>query len=73
MDVVIAYERVQVLSPRMNFLGRFSIKKIAFVAFVLSLLVNVPVNVGRELQKKAFRIESNKTTILRTYGKIICI
>ena len=69
MDIVIAYERVQMLCPKLNILGRFSILKIAFMAFVFSVLVNLPGNVGREIQEQAFRIDSNVTTVLSAYGK----
>jgi hypothetical protein len=69
MDIVITYERVQIIVPKMNILAKFSILKISSVAFVFSVLVNIPVNVAREVQEQVFRIDSNETIILRYFSK----
>jgi len=66
---VITYERVQIIVPKMNILAKFSILKISSVAFVFSVLVNIPVNVAREVQEQVFRIDSNETIILRYFSK----
>jgi len=66
---VITYERVQIIVPKMNIFAKFSIIKIASVAFVFSVLVNIPVNVAREVQEQVFRIDSNETIILRYFSK----
>jgi len=73
MDIVITYERVQMIFPKMIILAKFSILKIASVAFVFSVLVNIPVNVAREVHEQVFRIDSNETIILRYLSKNFCI
>jgi len=66
---VITYERVQIIVPKMIILAKFSIITISSVAFVFSVLVNIPVNVAREVQEQVFRIDSNETIILRYFSK----
>jgi len=73
MDIVITYERVQMICPKMNILAKFSILIIASVAFIFSVLVNIPVNVAREAHEQVFRIDSNETIILRYLSKNFCI
>ena len=44
MDIIITYERIQMLCPKVNILNKLSIRKIEFVAFVFSFIVNLPAN-----------------------------
>ena len=69
MDIYIVYSRIQVLYPKWKFLVKTSINKIALVMIIFCVLVNVPINLGRQVIKTTFRIESNATTTLETYGK----
>ncbi len=69
MDIVIAFEWIEILFPRVNILRRFSILKISFVAFVFSVLVNFPVNIVRAVEKQQFKMDSNETITLSAYGK----
>jgi len=69
MDIVITYERVQMICPKMNILTKFSILKIASVAIVFSFFVNIPADFGKGVEEQIFRIDSNETVILRYLSK----
>ena len=69
IDVYIVFSRIQVLYPKLKFLAKASIYKIALTITVFSVFLNIPINMGRQVTKVPFKIESNETTILETIGK----
>ncbi len=70
MDIFILYGRIQMLSSKLELFSKVSVYKIAIIIVIFSMIVNIPINLGRQVIKVPFRIESNVTSVLEAYGKI---
>jgi len=70
MDIFILYGRIQMLVPRLKFLSKVSVYKVAMMLAVFSCVINLPINLSRQAFKSELKIDSNATTVLYSYGKI---
>ncbi len=69
LNSFMVYSRVQVLHTRLKFLAKTSIFKIIFFIFIFCVILNIPINLGRSVINRSFKIQSNFTTIVGSYGK----
>jgi len=70
MDIFILYGRIQMLVPRLKFLSKVSLYKVAVFLAFFSCVINLPINMSRQAFKSELKIDSNSTTVLYSYGKI---
>jgi len=70
MDMLIVYTRIQMLYPRLTFLAKVSVYKISAVILLICVVVNMPINLGKQVVKERFNLGSNTTLVLETYGCI---
>ncbi len=70
MDIFISYGRIQMLYPKLKFMAKASVYKIAALLLFSCCLVNIPTIISRQNFKVEFKIDSNATTSLYTFGKI---
>ncbi len=70
MDLVIVYDRIQILYPMPKFVGSLKINTMVLTGLLFTIVINIPINIGRRVVEVPFRIESNTTTILLAYGKV---
>ena len=68
MDIMLVYSRIELLTNKFKFVAKTSVKKITLAILAFSVLINIPINLGRQVTKLPFRIESNETIYLETYG-----
>ncbi len=71
LDIFIVYGRIQVLCPKLKFLGKICAYKISVLIIVLSILINLPPNLGRQLDKLTLNLEKNQTLFLSKYGNTL--
>jgi len=69
MDIFISYGRIQMLYPKLKLMAKTSVYKISTFLLVLCCFVNIPTIISRQNIKVEFRIDSNTTTVLYTFGK----
>jgi len=70
MDIYISYGRIQMLYPKLKFMAKASVYKIAALLLFFCCLVNIPTVISRQNFKVEFKIDSNATTSLYILGKI---
>jgi hypothetical protein len=68
MDMLIVYTRIQILYPRLKFLAKVSVYKISAVILLICVVINIPINLGKQVVKERFNLGSNTTLVLETYG-----
>jgi len=71
MDIFILYDRIHILYPKLKFLAKVSVYKISVVIFLFAFIINIPINLSRQAITVPFKIGSNTTTLLQTYGNIL--
>ncbi len=71
MDIFILYTRIQIFCPKLKFLAKVSAYKIGALIMLFALIMNLPVDLSRQVVNTSFKIDSNVTTVLYTYGKLI--
>ena len=50
LDIFIVYERIVLMRPKTKFLKHISARVISFSVFIFCCIVNIPINIGREVQ-----------------------
>jgi len=68
MDIYIIYGRIQVLYPKLKLFAKTSISRISLGILAFCFIINIPINLSRDVVKIPLKIESNKTTIFEAYG-----
>jgi hypothetical protein len=68
MDIYIIYGRIQIFYPKLTFLKETSISMFSFIILIFCILINIPINMSRQMTILPFSIYQNKTTILFTPG-----
>jgi len=59
------------LFPKLKFLAKVSVYKISVVIVLFAFIINIPINLSRQAISVSFKIGSNTTTLLQTYGNIL--
>lgn len=68
MDTFIVYERIQLYNPKWKFLSKTSAGKISLFVFLFSLVLNVPVNLSRNVIQNEFFTSTNKSVLAYSYA-----
>ncbi len=71
IDIFSLYSRLQIFCPKLSFLAKHSVYKISVIMLIISFVMNIPINMSRQTIAKSFKINSNETLILETFGKIM--
>ena len=66
LDIFIVQDRIQMMQPKMNFLKKLSSRMISFLVLVFCCLVNIPVNMARQVKTTTITL-SNRTTEVYQY------
>jgi len=53
-----------------KFVGSLKINTMVLTGLLFTIVINIPINIGRRVVEVPFRIESNMTTILLAYGNV---
>lgn len=68
MDILILLKRIQLIYPKLKLFRKTPVNRIAFVMLVFCFIINIPIILSRGIIKVPFKIESNETELLETYG-----
>ncbi len=68
MDLVIAYDRIQILLPKVKRFGDLRINTLVMIGLAFTILTNIPVNIGRSVVKILLRTQFNNTIVLLVNG-----
>ncbi len=68
MDILTVYERIQVYRNDSYFFKNTSVNILSLFLFILSILLNIPVNISREYQETIVQLNKNETLKVYFYS-----
>ncbi len=71
LDIYIVYGRIQTLCPKVKLFAKTSIYKVSILIMLLSIIINVPPNLGRQTNQHIFYFITNQSLTLFNYSNSI--
>ena len=69
LDIFMVYERILLMKPKFKFLKHISAHVISFSVFLFCCIINIPINIGKGVQKNTIEVNNVSLGMFKIYLK----